>query len=129
MTKRLDGSCAACTTAADDGDGVDDTAAAPAVDAPTAPKKARAVNDKAGLITRLKRIEGQVRGVRQMIDDERYCPDVLAQISAIESALRGVSRAVVKNHLRHCATHALREGDEAERERLVQELVDILGRG
>jgi DNA-binding FrmR family transcriptional regulator len=125
MSRRPDGSCAAC--AAGDGDVVGvDTAAAATVDA--APRKARAVDDKAGLITRLKRIEGQVRGVQQMIDDERYCPDVLAQIAAIESALRGVSRAVVKNHLRHCATHALREGDEAERERMVQELVDILGR-
>lgn len=121
MTKRPDGSCAACADAA-----VAAEASAPAVDGP---KKARAVDDKAGLITRLKRIEGQVRGVQQMIDDERYCPDVLAQIAAIESALRGVSRAVVKNHLRHCASHALRSDDEAERERMVEELVDILGRG
>jgi len=119
MTKRPDGSCGACATgSAEARAGVD-----------TAPQKARAVDDKAGLLTRLKRIEGQVRGVQQMVEDERYCPDVLAQIAAVESALRGVSRALVKNHLRHCATHALREGDEAERERMVQELVDILGRG
>jgi DNA-binding FrmR family transcriptional regulator len=126
MSRRPDGSCAACATGDDDADVGVDAAAGVSVDA--APRKARAVDDKAGLITRLKRIEGQVRGVQQMIDDERYCPDVLAQIAAIESALRGVSRAVVKNHLRHCASHALRSDDEAERERMVQELVDILGR-
>jgi DNA-binding FrmR family transcriptional regulator len=119
MTKRPDGSCAACAAG--------DAGEVP-VDADAPPRKARAVDDKAGLVTRLKRIEGQVRGVQQMIEDERYCPDVLAQIAAVESALRGVSRAVVKNHLRHCATHALRSDDAAERERMVQELVDILGR-
>ena len=112
--KKQAAACPACAT-----DGIDDGGA---------PRKALAVDDKAGLVTRLKRIEGQVRGLQQMIEDERYCPDVLAQISAVESALRGVSRAVVKNHLRHCATHALRSDDEAERERMVQELVDILGR-
>lgn len=94
-----------------------------------APRRAVAVDDKAGLLTRLRRIEGQVRGVQQMIEDERYCPEVLAQLSAVESALKGVSRALVKNHLRHCATHALQSGDEAERERMIRELVDILGRG
>lgn len=92
------------------------------------PKKALAVDDKSGLLTRLRRIEGQVRGVQQMVEDERYCPDVLAQISAVESALQGVSRALVKNHLRHCATHALRSDNEAEREAMVQELVDLIGR-
>jgi DNA-binding FrmR family transcriptional regulator len=93
-----------------------------------APKRAVAVDHKAGLLRRLKRIEGQVRGVHQMVDDERYCPDVLDQISAIEAALHAVSRALVKNHLRHCATHALRSDDEATRERMVDELVAILGK-
>jgi DNA-binding FrmR family transcriptional regulator len=103
------------------------TNAAPAH--PTTLRHAVAVDDKAGLLTRLRRIEGQVRGVQQMIEDERYCPEVLAQIGAVESALKGVSRALVKSHLRHCATHALQSGDEAERERMIRELVDILGRG
>lgn len=93
------------------------------------PKKAVALDDKATLLTRLRRIEGQVRGLQQMIEEERYCPEVLDQIGAVESALRGVSRALVKNHLRHCATHALAHGDERERERMIEELVAILGRG
>lgn len=93
-----------------------------------APKKALAVDDKRGLLTRLRRIEGQVRGVQQMVEDERYCPDVLAQIAAVESALQGVSRALVKNHLRHCATHALRSDNPRLREQMVQELVDLIGR-
>jgi DNA-binding FrmR family transcriptional regulator len=91
-------------------------------------KRAVAVDDKAGLVRRLKRIEGQVRGVQQMVQDERYCPDVLAQIAAVEAALHAVSRALVKNHLRHCATHALRSDDEETRERMVDELVAILGK-
>jgi len=98
------------------------------LEADPGPKRAVAVDDKAGLLRRLKRIEGQVRGVHQMVDDERYCPDVLDQISAIEAALHAVSRALVKNHIRHCATHALRSDDEGTRERMVDELVAILGK-
>lgn len=63
-------------------------------------------------LARLKRIEGQVRGIQKMIDDDRYCADVLIQISAVHEALRGVGREVMRNHLSHCATAALKGSDD-----------------
>lgn len=81
-------------------------------------RKADAVDPeiKRKLQARLKRIEGQVRGLQRMIEDERYCPDVLVQVSAVQESLRAVSRLLLRNHLEHCATNALRSGD-AERAR------------
>ena len=71
---------------------------------------------KSANLTRLRRIEGQVRGIHKMIEADRYCPDILTQILAVQEALRGVTRELVRNHLRHCVTSAVREGgDEAER--------------
>jgi len=60
-------------------------------------------------LTRLRRIEGQVRGIQKMVQEDRYCADVLTQISAVHEALRAVGRELMRNHLKHCATHALRE--------------------
>ena len=66
-------------------------------------------------LTRLRRIEGQVRGLQRMIQEDRYCADVLVQISSVIEALRAVARELMRNHLRHCATHAIRAGaDEAD---------------
>jgi DNA-binding FrmR family transcriptional regulator len=90
-------------------------------------RKAVHVDDegkKANLV-RLKRIEGQVRGIQRMVEEERYCVDVLAQINAVEQALRAVSKELVKNHLRHCAAKALR-GSEDEQTAVIDELVDVL---
>ena len=84
--------------------------------------------EKAATITRLKRIEGQVRGLQKMVEEERYCTDVLDQIAAVEQALRGVSRALVKNHLRHCATAALGSDDVKKRNHMIDELVEMVGR-
>jgi DNA-binding FrmR family transcriptional regulator len=71
---------------------------------------------KTANLARLRRIEGQVRGIHKMIEGDRYCPDILTQILAVQEALRGVTRELVRNHLRHCVTSAVREGgDEAER--------------
>ncbi|MDP2340111.1 MAG: metal-sensitive transcriptional regulator [Deltaproteobacteria bacterium] len=91
-------------------------------------KKAVAVDDKDATLTRLKRIEGQVRGLHKMIEDERYCTEVLDQIVSVQQALRGVSRALVKNHLRHCATAALKGDDVNKRESMIEELVEMIGR-
>ncbi len=93
------------------------------------PRKAHGVDDdiKRRNLLRLKRIEGQVRGIQKMVDDDRYCVDILAQIDAVDQALRGVSRELVKNHLRHCATHAL-QGPDAERDAFIEELVSALVR-
>src|SRR6187455_3763790 len=67
-------------------------------------------------LTRLRRIEGQVRGLQKMVEEERYCADVLTQVTSVQEALRGVGRAMLHNHLRHCATQAIRSGDETQAE-------------
>ncbi len=78
-------------------------------------------------LARLRRIEGQVRGVQRMVEDDRYCPDILVQISSIREALMGVSRELMRNHLTHCAAQATREGGDAE-EAMRGELLDLIFR-
>lgn len=80
---------------------------------------------KQDLLLRLRRVEGQVRGVQKMVEDERYCPDVLMQMSAIHESLRSVERILMKNHLEHCATEALRSGDDKKAQRTYQELTEL----
>lgn len=77
---------------------------------------------------RLRRIEGQVRGLQKMVDDERYCADVLVQIASVQEALRAVGKLLLQNHLTHCATTAIRSGDATEAERVVSELVELWGK-
>jgi len=74
---------------------------------------------------RLRRIEGQVRGLQQMIEDDRYCADIMTQISSVHEALRSVGRELMRNHLRHCATAAIRAGPE-QAEPIYDELVNLL---
>ena len=78
---------------------------------------ARAVEPeiKTGNLKRLRRIEGQVRGLQQMVQQERYCADILVQIAAVQQALRAVSRELWQNHLQHCVSHALRAGGRPAR--------------
>ena len=83
---------------------------------------------KDALGKRLRRIEGQVRGLQKMVDEERYCADVLVQIASVQEALRGVGKVLLQNHLTHCATSAIRSGDPQEAERMVAELVELMGR-
>lgn len=83
---------------------------------------------KRSVLTRLRRIEGQVRGLQRMVGEERYCADVLMQVSSVQEALRGVSRALLHNHLRHCATEAIRSGDPEQAEGVYQEIVDLMYR-
>jgi CsoR family transcriptional regulator, copper-sensing transcriptional repressor len=75
---------------------------------------------------RLKRIEGQVRGIARMIEEDRYCIDVLTQIRAIRAALRGVKDTVLKDHVEHCVEDAIASSDGGEQRRKVQELVMAL---
>ncbi|MHB1022114.1 MAG: metal-sensitive transcriptional regulator [Acidobacteriaceae bacterium] len=82
---------------------------------------------KASAQRRLNRIEGQVRGLKKMVDEERYCADILSQISSVEQALRGLGRELMHNHLRHCATEAIRK-DEASAEKMYDELLDLVYR-
>jgi DNA-binding FrmR family transcriptional regulator len=74
---------------------------------------------------RLRRIEGQVRGLQKMVDEERYCADILVQISSVQEALRSVGRELLRNHLKHCATTAIRSSD-ADAERMYEELVEMM---
>jgi CsoR family transcriptional regulator, copper-sensing transcriptional repressor len=78
-------------------------------------------------LKRLKRIEGQVRGLHRMVDEDRYCPDIMTQISSVQEALRSVGRELMRNHLRHCATAAIRAGDD-DAERMYDELLDMMYR-
>ena len=75
-------------------------------------------------ITRLRRIEGQVRGLQRMVEEERYCADVLVQISSVQEALRAVARGLLRNHLEHCASAAIRQGP-AEAAAMYDEIVDL----
>ena len=80
---------------------------------------------KARNITRLRRIEGQVRGLQKMVEDDRYCADIMTQISSVQEALRGVGRELMRNHLKHCASRALR-GTPEEAEAMYDELVELM---
>jgi len=88
----------------------------------------RESGDRQNLLLRLRRVEGQVRGVRKMVEDERYCPDVLVQMSAIHESLRAVERILMKDHLQHCATEALRSGDAKQAQRTYDELTELFYR-
>lgn len=77
--------------------------------------------------TRLKKIEGQVRGVMKMVDDDRYCIDIVTQISAVRAALKRVEEEVLKDHVAHCVTHAIESGDKEDQRRKVAELMKVLG--
>jgi DNA-binding FrmR family transcriptional regulator len=83
---------------------------------------------KHAVLTRLRRIEGQVRGLQRMVDEERYCADVLTQVQSVQEALRGVSRELLGNHLRHCTTAAIRSGDPSQAETVYAELLDLIQR-
>lgn len=74
---------------------------------------------------RLRRIEGQVRGLQRMVEEDRYCPDILAQVSSVQEALRAVGRELMRNHLKHCAAAAIRVSDE-QAEATYDELVDLM---
>src|SRR5437868_7555368 len=83
---------------------------------------------KAANLRRLRRIEGQVRGIQRMVEDERYCADVLMQISSVQQALQGVSRELMRNHLQHCAAHAARKGSRDSARKVYDEIIDLMYR-
>lgn len=83
---------------------------------------------KRSVHTRLRRIEGQIRGLQKMVEEERYCADVLTQVSSVQEALRGVGRAMLHNHLRHCAAEAIRSDDPDRAEGMYDELMELIYR-
>ncbi len=81
---------------------------------------------KASNLTRLRRIEGQIRGLQKMVEEDRYCADIMVQISSVQEALRAVGRVLMRNHLRHCAAEAIGHGTPEEAEAMYDELVDLM---
>src|ERR1700712_5634240 len=90
-------------------------------------RKALAVDPdgKARNIKRLRRIEGQVRGLQKMVEEDRYCADIMTQISSVHEALRSVGRELMRNHLKHCATSAIKQGD-GKANAMYDELVEMM---
>lgn len=89
-------------------------------------KKLAKSNDKAALNRRLKRIEGQVKGIQKMIEDDRYCVDILVQISAIRSAIDNVGTIILENHIKCCVSNNLKYGNEEQSEAAIKELMDTI---
>jgi CsoR family transcriptional regulator, copper-sensing transcriptional repressor len=83
---------------------------------------------KAPCLKRLKRIEGQVRGLSRMVEADRYCIDIVTQIAAARAALRRVEEEVLRDHVAHCVEHAVASGSKAEQRRKIAELMDVLAR-
>ena len=91
-------------------------------------RKAVAVDPsiKAANLKRLRRIEGQIRGLQRMVEGDRYCADIMVQIASVQEALRAVGRSLMRNHLRHCATQAISKGSHEEAEAMYDELLDLI---
>jgi len=91
-------------------------------------RKAHAVDPeiKASNLKRLRRIEGQIRGLQRLVAEDRYCTDILVQISSAQEALRSVGRALMKNHLRHCAADAIRDTAPGRAEAMYEELLNLM---
>jgi DNA-binding FrmR family transcriptional regulator len=83
---------------------------------------------KSSCLKRLKRIEGQIRGLAGMVEDDRYCIDVVTQIAAAKAALRRVEEEILRDHVAHCVEHAITSGDKADQRRKIAELMDVVGR-
>jgi DNA-binding FrmR family transcriptional regulator len=83
---------------------------------------------KSSVLKRLQRIEGQVRGLSRMVEDDRYCIDVITQISAVRAALRRAEEEILRDHVAHCVAHAIASGDQADQRQKVGELIDVLSR-
>jgi DNA-binding FrmR family transcriptional regulator len=83
---------------------------------------------KASLQKRLGRIEGQVRGLSKMVDEDRYCIDIVTQISAVRAALRRVEEEVLRDHVAHCVEHAISSGNKADQREKISELMAVISR-
>jgi DNA-binding FrmR family transcriptional regulator len=92
------------------------------------PRKAAGVdpNIKEANRKRLRRIEGQIRGLQKMVEEDRYCADIITQVASVQEALRGVARNLMRNHLHHCAAKALRSGKREEAEAMFDELLETI---
>jgi DNA-binding FrmR family transcriptional regulator len=101
-----------CACGARPGDGTHATAVDPEI--------------KHSIGTRLRRIEGQIRGLQKMIEEERYCADVLMQLSSVQEALRGMGRSLLHNHLKYCVTEGIRSQDPEQADAMYEELMELM---
>ena len=85
-------------------------------------------NAKASVLKRLKRIEGQVRGLTRMVEEDRYCIDIVTQIAAARTALRRVEEEILRDHVAHCVDHAIASGDREEQRKKIAELMEVVSR-
>jgi DNA-binding FrmR family transcriptional regulator len=83
---------------------------------------------KDACLKRLNRIEGQVRGLARMVEEDRYCIDVVTQIAAVRAALRRAEEEILRDHIAHCVEHAIASGNKADQRRKIAELMDVVGR-
>jgi DNA-binding FrmR family transcriptional regulator len=83
---------------------------------------------KASCVKRLSRIEGQVRGLSRMVEEDRYCIDIVTQILAVRAALRRVEQEILRDHVGHCVKHAMQSGDSADQNQKIEELMEVLSR-
>ena len=83
---------------------------------------------KGSCLKRLGRIEGQVRGLSRMVEEDRYCIDVVTQIAAVRAALRRLEEEVLRDHVAHCVEHAIASGNKADQRRKTEELMSVIGR-
>lgn len=83
---------------------------------------------KQSTLKRLNRVEGQVRGLAKMVEDDRYCLDIVTQIAAVRAALRRVEEEILQSHITHCVEHAIASGDKDAQRQKVQELLEVLSR-
>ena len=83
---------------------------------------------KSSVLKRLHRIEGQVRGLARMVEDDRYCIDIVTQLSAVRAALRRAEEEILADHVAHCVDHAITSGNKAEQRRKIAELINVFSR-
>ena len=83
---------------------------------------------KSSVLKRLSRVEGQVRGLAKMVEDDRYCIDIVTQIAAVRAALRRAEEEVLRDHVAHCVEHAIASGDPDDQRRKVAELMEVVSR-
>jgi DNA-binding FrmR family transcriptional regulator len=85
-------------------------------------------DSKASCLKRLQRIEGQVRGLARMVEDDRYCIDIVTQIAAVRAALRRAEEEILRDHVAHCVEGAIASGNQAQQRRKIAELMEVIGR-
>jgi CsoR family transcriptional regulator, copper-sensing transcriptional repressor len=83
---------------------------------------------KSSCSKRLSRIEGQVRGIARMVNDDRYCIDIVTQISAVRAALRRLEEEILRDHVAHCVEHAIASGNKVDQRRKIEELMEVVSR-